>query len=291
MKFDIGPQYTPDHPFMAKARLHQSKFRAEILNVPFDTHGSVLTKEDGEKLLNYYPDLGCREALRKRYPKYSKQRDSNLLRSEHIPFNLFAPLAQDLDVAKVVFTHAFGMSIQSVEDIQYEFAPKPVAAYLNDGTAFDGFVRYITEDGKKGAIGVEVKYTELAYSIGDSEKIQVENPQSLYWHVTEKSGVFVDENRNQLATDDLRQVWRNHLLGLSMVQCGDIDEFYSITLYPSGNEHFSAVIPEYQSHLLPLAQEFVKGIQFEDFFDAIPDGDLSAWKKWLKMRYLVNGRV
>ncbi len=72
MSHEIGPQYKPDHPFMAKARLHQSKYRAEVLNVPFDTHGSVLAEDHGDELLNYYSKLGCREALRERYPNYSK---------------------------------------------------------------------------------------------------------------------------------------------------------------------------------------------------------------------------
>ena len=40
-----------------------------------------------------YDGLGVKEALRERYPAYSQKRDADLLRSEHIPFNLLAPLA------------------------------------------------------------------------------------------------------------------------------------------------------------------------------------------------------
>lgn len=290
MTYPIGPQYSPDHPFMAKARLHQSRFRAEYLGVPYDTHGSVLTREDGENLLNYYPQLGCREALRKRYPNYSKSRDANMLRSEHIPFNLFAPLARDFDVAQKVFSKAFGIAIESIQKIDYEYAPAPHTAYLHDGTAFDGFVAYTAENGKKEAIGIEVKYTELAYTIGESEKLNVDNPASLYWQITEKSGVFTFDNRAELGTDNLRQVWRNHLLGLSMIEKGDIEEFYSITLYPAGNEHFTHVIAEYKKHLIPEAQNTVKGIAYEDFFAVLPNkGEWDAWRKWLVERYIVKG--
>ena len=92
MGIDIGPQYEPDDHFKADARLHQSAYRAKVLKVGFDQYGNRLTESAGRALLNYYDGLGVREALGQRYPTYSKSRDANMLRGEHIPFNLFAPL-------------------------------------------------------------------------------------------------------------------------------------------------------------------------------------------------------
>lgn len=42
--------------------------------------------------------------------------------------------------------------------------------YLNDGTSFDTYIEYVDSNDQKGAIGIEVKYTENNYPIGDKEK-------------------------------------------------------------------------------------------------------------------------
>lgn len=88
----IGTQYKPDDKFKAAARLHQSKYRAEVLQVEFEDYGNRLNDFDAQALLNYYDKLNSQKALRDRYPFYSKKRDADMLRSEHIPFNLLAPL-------------------------------------------------------------------------------------------------------------------------------------------------------------------------------------------------------
>jgi len=85
----IGLQYTKDQSidktgFLAKARLHQSKYRATQLNVPFDTYGNYLSKPDAAIGLNFYEDFDIFKVVKKRYPNYNKQLLANMLRSEHI---------------------------------------------------------------------------------------------------------------------------------------------------------------------------------------------------------------
>jgi len=51
---EIGKQYrrddvTDSSGFLRRARLHQSKFRAEILQVPYDTYGNYLNRNDAER--------------------------------------------------------------------------------------------------------------------------------------------------------------------------------------------------------------------------------------------------
>ncbi len=140
-----------------------------------------------------------------------------------------------------------------------------------------------------GSSSIEVKYTEKEYPIGKTEKEKVADPDSSYWKVTEKSKAFSNARDKSLGEDALRQIWRNHLLGLSMVQAGDIKLFTSVTLYPKGNQHFCDVIPQYQDRLKPDARDSVRGVTFEDFIEAI-DGDpaILAWKQFLKARYLVR---
>ena len=90
-----GTQYKPDDEFKAKSRLFQSKYQAEVLEVEFQDYGNRLTDFDAESLLNYYGTLNSKDSLRNRYSAYSRDRDAGILRSEHIPFNLLAPLDTD----------------------------------------------------------------------------------------------------------------------------------------------------------------------------------------------------
>ena len=141
MKYEIGPQYAKDDWFKAVARLHQSRFRSAVLNVDFDEYGNRLTDADARSLLNYYNGLNVREVLRGRYPAYSKSRDADMLRSEHIPFNMFAPLKDNPELAMQVITAAFGVECRPPFDIRFEWAPKPRGHYLDDGTAFDVYIQ------------------------------------------------------------------------------------------------------------------------------------------------------
>lgn len=59
---EIGQQYSKDDRtdpsgFLRRARLHQSVFRAKYLELPFDTYGNYLTKEDGKKVKTFMTAL------------------------------------------------------------------------------------------------------------------------------------------------------------------------------------------------------------------------------------------
>ncbi|MBQ0084856.1 MAG: hypothetical protein KBS65_01265, partial [Prevotella sp.] len=97
---------------------------------------------------------------------------NNALRSEHIPYNLFFPMMkiQNKTATKGFFNELLGRDgVAEILDVKIEYAPQPKCNYLNDGTSFDAFVLYRHKDGSKGAIGIEVKYTEKEYSIGETE--------------------------------------------------------------------------------------------------------------------------
>lgn len=287
---EIGKQYDKDHKFKTAARLHQSNYRAEILQVAFEDYGNRLNDADAQLLLNYYDKLNAREALRNRYPSYSKTRDADMLRSEHIPFNLLAPLKTNQQQAIDIISRAFKIPcIAAINCIKMEYAPKPNKEYLNDGTAFDTYIEIIKLNGEKCGIGIEVKYTEQDYSIGKTEKKNIENHDSPYWKVATKSNYFIDPSNQIVTSDPLRQIWRNHLLGLSMLLNSDIDDFYSVTLFPNGNQHFHDHIPRYTSLLKDEKKHHVIGCTFEKFISAIGGTpDFERWKEWLEKRYLVK---
>ena len=286
---NVGSQYQPDNEFKAEARLYQSKYRAEVLQVDFKDYGNRLVDTDAQALMNYYDKLNSRESLRQRYPSYSRKRDADLLRSEHIPFNLLAPLDTNRRVAVKIISDVWRIDCADIQLIEIEYAPSPKEKYLNDGTAFDTYIKAILKNGKSCGIGIEVKYTEQAYPIGNTESINVQNHDSLYWQTARASGVFQNPDDDICGTDEFRQVWRNHLLGLKMIQVGDVDEFYSITLFPNGNTHFHHVIPEYISKLRDEAKPYLIGCTFEHFISAIQGSpEFDEWKEWLYKRYIIK---
>lgn len=286
---EIGPQHKPDDKFKAAARLHQSKYRAEVLQVDYKEFGNWLRDEDAQALLNYYDKLNTREVLRGRYPSYSEKRDANMLRSEHIPFNLLAPLGSDQTNAVEIIRRAFEIDCVAVGFIGMEYAPEPKGHYLGDGTAFDTYIQVTEPTGKKVGIGIEVKYTEQAYPIGEKEKINVEDHESPYWKTARASHCFNNPDDEIFGSDPLRQIWRNHLLGLSMVENGDVDEFYSITLFPNGNEHFHKELPRYISLLEEERKRYVFGCTFEKYIASIAGTpEFEEWREWLKRRYIVK---
>uniref|UniRef100_Q3AT25 PD-(D/E)XK nuclease-like domain-containing protein n=1 Tax=Chlorobium chlorochromatii (strain CaD3) TaxID=340177 RepID=Q3AT25_CHLCH len=301
---DLGKPYPLDDVFKAAARKHQSHYRATELNVGYsDKYGTKLNEDDAKKLLNYYDSLNVREELQNRFQKgdeysFSLKRDGDLLRSEHIPFNLFAPLCADTKLAQNLIKNVFGLDCAKNLSIKFEYAPKPKGKYLDDATAFDAFFKFDDNNGKRIGIGAEVKYTEKSYPIGKKEKKYVHDPKSCYWKVSCKSGAFLEPSyspSSALITDELRQIWRNHLLGLAMCQQNELDDFYSITLHPAGNHHFQrvkpnqGVIPEYQAQLTDSYRSKVFGRTYEEYIAAIDgDSEILKWKQYLHDRYIVK---
>lgn len=297
MKYKLGNQYPFDDNFKAKARKHQSLFRAEILQIDFNEYGNRLTEKDASNFLNFYPELGVIETLKERYPKYSKGLYADMLRSEHIPFNLFAPLKKDLNLAQRAFNQLLdNIEIKTITNIEIEYAPKPASQFLDDRTSFDAFVEFLTATDEKGFLGIEVKYTEHEYKLKpkSTEDANINSPSSIYNTLSKNQNLFITSALPLLKSDKLRQIWRNHLLGESMLihPSFNFKHFISVILYPEGNNHFVEVIPEYQSLLLPNLKHKLQGITFESYFDALTksnsDDAFRKWIKYLQSRYIIH---
>jgi len=96
-----------------------------------DIAGQQSPNHDARALLNYYNKLNSRAVLRQRYPGYSRKRDADLLRSEHIPFNLLAPLDTNREVAASIISNAWGIDCAEIQNIEIEYAPSPKEKYLS----------------------------------------------------------------------------------------------------------------------------------------------------------------
>jgi len=296
---EIGQQYPKDERtdpsgFLRRARLHQSVFRAKYLNLPFDTYGNYLTKEDGEKGENFYDGFGIFDAVKK-YRKYNKPLYSNMLRSEHIPFNFFIPLDKDRNYCKNIIADILKSSITSIDKIEIEYAPKPKEKYLNDGTSFDTYIEYTNSDRTKGMIGIEVKYTEKEYKlkVNSKQEKDINDKCSPYFSVTNNCGLYKLNAIGFLSTDKFRQVWRNHILGESILLADNnkFQHFTSLTLFPVENSHFIKTSKEYINLLVHNDSKFI-ALTYEDFFALLnkycPDGDYKKWLNYLVTRYIVT---
>lgn len=296
--------------FKRKAREHQIQFREHELGVGFYKYPNVLNYIDASKGLIFFEGFRneIMDELSKPVAKTSTapsaQMLTNLLRSEHIPYNIFFPMKKDLKGCKKLFNTILGTDdIQSIQDIFIEYHPEPIKEYLDDHTAFDVYIPYTATDGKTCGIGIEVKYTEKGYPLkpGSREYSHVKDEHgntrlsAAYAKATEQSGLYrPDVSHDVLVSNKFRQIWRNHILGVSMILHGksdDIARFTSVTLYPQENIHFSLdAMPAYKKLLADNATNTCIPLSYENLFTYMERSfnmeHKAEWIAYLKRRYL-----
>jgi hypothetical protein len=293
--------YSEDNVFKAQARRHQSDFREKVLHVDFDDsnprarYGNLLPKEAATQGLIFYE--GYRDHIMKvaedRYGKINGTiRYSNLLRSEHIPLNIFAPMEKSIKKAVELFNDIISGGIARIVGIWIEYPRKyDPDRYLKDKTSFDTFISYTSDSGLRGGIGIEVKYTEGGYKIGSKENDHIDNPDHQYFKVSKASGYFLNPDPKIFKANHLRQIWRNHILGASMMQEGELDVFHCIHLYPKGNSHFDEyAVPQYRERLTEKGKKSFIGLTYENLFllmgKYFTTPQETDWLEYLKQRYL-----
>ena len=289
--------YRYDDEFKAKARAHQFAFKENELNDFYDEKNPrvILSPEAAKRGLIFCDTY--RELIRSKIGSFkSSALFSNMLRSEHIPYNIFTPMEEDLSAAALLFNEILGGGISKINCIRIEFAGiADKTEYLNDGTSFDTFIEYTSVDGSIGGIGVEVKYTENGYPIGAKEKLDIEDKNGLYYHMTKRSRWYIPtlDTLSFIKANHLRQIWRNHILGYSMVQRGDIQHFHHVHLYPQGNTHFHEhALPEYKALLTDSGKASFIDLSYESLFELMGKFFISEnnqdWLKYLQRRYIID---
>lgn len=303
--------------FMRLARLHQEQIvkvwgkeiGKEIWNEK-PGRGVELKEEYAKAGLIFYE--GFRKNILDQYrsgkTKIGMMMLRNALRSEHIPYNLFFPMMQKENKVqtKNFFNDLLNTdAIAEVLDMRIEYAPKDKENYLNDGTSFDAYLLYKHKDGKNGAVGIEIKYTEKEYHIGDREYFNTHDKSGNvklsreYSRATIGSGYYKPNTEALLVEDELRQIWRNHILGASMVlndNCDDrIVHFTSVTIYPNKNPHFHKAGGNYRKVLTEKGNESFKTYTYEHVFDLLSKHFTSEehvkWIDYLNNRYLFDEQV
>lgn len=286
--------------FKERAKRYQIKFREQVLKTGAGEFDTYLCDDAALRGQIFYDGFGIFEVAKSRYAIESVQNKAcyaNILRSEHIPFNFFVPLMKNYGYAADVLNRFVGDIIAEITDIKIEHAPDPAHA-LGDKTSFDVFVEYLHRTGSQGILGIEVKYTEREYRLreGSTEEKRILNPNSSYYKVTDKIGLYKKGVIEKLKSDHYRQVWRNHLLGESMTRRNHPDSIYdfftSIILYPEDNNHFRTLIPAYKTFLNPGREDSFTGITYESFIEVArgltKDDQYLRWLQYLEDRYIVE---
>lgn len=287
-------EYKADDGFKRWARALQFAYREEVLHDynEYRAPQVLLNVENAKRGLIFYD--GYRDLILSKVGSIATQLTANMLRSEHIPYNLFTPLETMPEISAEIFGEMIGIPINKILEIKIEYAGNgDKLLYLNDRTSFDAFVRYEALDGRIGGIGIEVKYTENEYPLGDKEGKDIAGDNERYRVMTVESGYYhPDLNiRMFLTAHHLRQIWRNHILGYSMKHKGDVEIIHHVHLYPQQNEHFHLyALPDYRKLLTEEGNESFKTITYENYFALLDkyreNEKVSAWVNYLRRRYL-----
>ena len=288
--------------FTAAARLLQSLWRQDQ-NLPVGRHrspsgetrqiGSRLTMSAGRAGANFL-DPAIASLVRRElvYREIGALIDAdrlfrNLLSSMPLVFNLFGPLKRDLELATSVMRLVLPSFTGTVTNILFEHSPgRGNPAFSADYTAADALVRYRTEDGRRGFVFVEQKYTETLQETTQPTRPHLDR-------LSEQSGLYKDPNASGLRSSPCQQLWREHLLAASMIQRGHYDEGHFIVIAPRLNWHAQNGIAAYARHLKKpeLGQPPFAGIFLERFIEAIGTAGEADYAQRLYRRYCDFARI
>lgn len=289
-----------DTEFRAYARLLQSKWRAKKgfamgKSEKGTYYGNYLTVEDDEKKKNFLTDnirdQVCKAIENKESKSMIEEKRllTNLLLSQPLCFNLFGELATNLNLATSFFKEIFPNKINRVVKILFEHSKwREDKKFTGDKSAFDVFVEY-EQDNKKGFIGIEVKYAESLREedTATSQRIfKAHEPQYLQW-TTDKE-IFKQGSIELLSKPPPCQIWRDHLLAISVLGNKVFDEGIFIFLYPKENTQCEHGVEMYKKLLTSNNADKTKfyPMYLNDYINTLSCLIKANWTTELKNRYL-----
>ena len=298
---EIGPQSSSDNKFVAKCRLHQSKYRSEVLKEDYGYGPTIKSsKRYGNYLVNgeqtgsnFVSDVAYRYAIQRTLDKNinkdltidSYRLFNNMMSSMPMCFNLFSDLRELLvsdkkacsAVCKSLFKEISW--IDSVEYIGVEFIPIPIEKYTNDKTAFDAIIILKDQNQKKGILTIETKYTDL---LGSNSSKNVDRKNEL----VEKYNIFSADLKNNLIGNGYKQIYRNYLLTFAYAKVNKINRFCNVILSPSSDEVSKDELAELRNGLNKKKESIMK-IDLEEFINrGMSTDELRDIFSKLKQRYV-----
>lgn len=283
--------------YKAEQRKHQAWFRENKLRLKCGKLENWLNNEDAFSFMNFIPTYHdeIADAIIRHFGRVPQDQGllNDMLSSKCVPWNFFIPMLSDKEAASKLVADMLGLKKEiKINICKIEYPTMD----LGDRTAFDVYIEYDTEDGLKGATGIEVKYTEEGYNISDNEYKKMNDTESRYSIVTRQSKCFINEDPLQFNYPGFIQIWRNHLLGLALLQKEIVDIFHSVTLYPSGNTHFASSgchkgsLELYSELLTEKGKQMIVPVTYETLLELLTKyyhtDKHKEWISYIKDRYL-----
>lgn len=162
---------------------------------------------------------------------------TNLLSSQPLAFNLFAPLVRDLVLATRVMAELFPGLIAEVSEIAFEHSPgRGDPRFTADGTAYDVIVRGHSSIGDRVFVAIEIKYSEGCH----------EPPARMtgrYDAIAPQTNLFVDPAEPALYRNPCQQLFRQHCLASTLLSQDLTDRAVVAFVAPMHNQlaHGAAV--------------------------------------------------
>jgi hypothetical protein len=288
--------YSKDSIFGANARLMQCIWR-ENNGYPVEPgkRGNYLEKDfarkEGKNFITENAWRLAQQAVKNKGDKLINEARlfENLLSSQPLCFNLFSELSINPGLATQLFHKLFPERVGMVTKIDFEHSPgRGNEEYTGDGSAFDVFVEYVSCGGKKGFIGIEVKYAENLKDDPKTAARSYEKNKDAYLRITKASNIFKNGREENLKNVPLQQIWRDHLLALSVLQKGDYSEGFFMYLYPKDNMECTRALESYAEQMKAAdpAVNCFYAVYLETLVEALEGISAEPWIRLFKERYL-----
>lgn len=297
-----GEKYPGDSKYVAACRQLQSIYRVEIGEDirPYKGHYYGNYIEGGERsganfLSRYaFEYAAYRIENKKSYETINSDRlYNNLLSSQPMAFNLFAPLRSMLEkypeIATSVIKSAFDIyPIHKVTDVDLEFIPDNYMSLVGDKSAMDAIIRFIDVDGRECFIAIETKYSEnLGVNEASKKERALENIRAL--------NCFRPDIENRISDGKIRltQIYRNFLLSEMYGHESGL-ESCSLILAPERHPSTAKEVSSLSEELKPEFRHKICSVSLEDVLDRIisnsPEEYRSIFEKFVD-RYLNFGKL
>ena len=264
-EWDRAPHDPEMTTFKRAARLHQSTWRAQQgfdhgEFPPGNPNGSILAEDDSRSYANFLSEAIIESVRHRESPEQAQKSQSfdkvrlhnNLLSSMPMCFNLFGELFADPSRLSQV-----GEALWGIEDpgdrVEFEWSPSRLSSeFTGDRTAFDVALFFGHQATGQTIVGVETKYHEHSKAEArPNDKSRMPRYRQISKRAIRERDVFKPDWEDRIVGTPLQQIWRDHLLLLSMLQHPSnryIAGRY-VLVYPSGNHSFRNLAREYETAL------------------------------------------
>lgn len=286
--------------FKRKARLHQAVWRQcrgfEIGTQPVEPVAGKPCRPLGSRLrFGYAAETGvnflgeavrCAVQYRVARPEPGEMLDKarlfcDLLSSMPMCFNLFGWLHNDPSLISRATSHWWPQIPGSVSSLRFEWSPgRGDSTYLGNHSAFDVAFELALGNGRSGIIGVETKYHEHAKAESKPKPDKIERYASVATH----SAAFKPGSIEAILGTDMRQIWLDHLLALSMLlhTSKKWQWVRFVLIHPKRNPSFANAAERYKALLADESTFEVRTIESMLDDRALPSEAVEAFRE----RYL-----